>query len=94
MPGRSSRAGWDKHAGLVQWLRPEAGAFCSLELDRDRFPGAGDVDRLLARVRDGGTSVALARAQHPAWIAMAADNHWRVKVRWVTPLGLVTASIR
>ena len=59
MPGRSSRAGWDKHAGLVQWLRPEAGAFCSLELDRDRFPGAGDVDRLLARVRDGGTSVAL-----------------------------------
>ena len=30
---------------------------------------------------------ALARAQHPAWIAMAADNYWRVKVRWVTPLG-------
>lgn len=52
--------GWvDKHAGLVRWLRPEAGAFCSLELDRGRFPGAGDVDRLLARVRDGGTSVAL-----------------------------------
>src|SRR5690242_5354678 len=35
-----------------------------------------------------------ARAQHPAWIAMAADNYWRVKVRWVTPLGLATASIR
>jgi hypothetical protein len=35
-----------------------------------------------------------ARWQHPAWIAMAADNYWRVKVRWVTPLGLVTASIR
>src|SRR5436309_486093 len=37
-------------------------------------------------------SAALARAQHPAWIAMAADNYWRMKVRWVTPLELVTAS--
>ena len=23
---------------------------------------------------------------------MAADSYWRVKVRWVTPLGLATAS--
>ena len=43
--------------GRLQWLRPEAGAFCCVRLDPGRF-GAGDVRRIHARLAGQRTAVA------------------------------------
>jgi hypothetical protein len=37
------------HDGRLQWVRPEAGAFCCLRLDPDAF-GPGDIDRFHSRL--------------------------------------------
>src|SRR6516162_8410743 len=49
---------WIKsHTGQLRWLRPEAGAFCCLQLDPDTF-GAGDIDRFHAHLARQRTMVA------------------------------------
>jgi len=49
---------WIKaHTGQLRWLRPEAGAFCCLQLDPGTF-GAGDIDRFHAHLARQRTMVA------------------------------------
>ena len=45
------------HDGRLQWLRPEAGAFCCVRLDPERF-GAADVRRFHDRLAERRTAVA------------------------------------
>jgi aspartate/methionine/tyrosine aminotransferase len=44
-------------AGRLRWLRPEAGAFCCLQLDQDAF-GPGEIDRFHAHLAQERTAVA------------------------------------
>jgi aspartate/methionine/tyrosine aminotransferase len=49
---------WIKaHTGRLDWLRPEAGAFCCMRLDPGTF-GPGDMDRFHARLAREQTQVA------------------------------------
>jgi aspartate/methionine/tyrosine aminotransferase len=49
---------WAKaHTGQLSWLRPAAGAFCCLQLDRAAF-GPGDIERFHAYLADQGVQVA------------------------------------
>ena len=49
---------WIKaHSGRLRWLRPEAGAFCCLQLDPGTF-GAGDIDRFHAHLARQRTMIA------------------------------------
>ncbi|HEU4540122.1 MAG TPA: pyridoxal phosphate-dependent aminotransferase [Jiangellaceae bacterium] len=47
----------DANAGRVRWLRPDAGAFCAVELSSERFDSAA-MTRFHTRLRELGTSVA------------------------------------
>ena len=49
---------WIKaHSGRLRWLRPEAGAFCCVQLDPGTF-GAGDIDRFHAHLARQRTMIA------------------------------------
>ena len=52
---------WIKaHTGRLHWLRPEAGAFCCMQLDPGSF-GPADIDRFHAHLAGQGTQVAAGR---------------------------------
>ena len=49
---------WIKaHAGRLQWLRPQTGAFCCMRLDPGRFRPAG-IDRFHAHLAGQRTQIA------------------------------------
>ena len=81
------------HDGRLQWLRPEAGAFCCVRLDPERF-GAADVRRFHDRLAERRTAVARGR-----WFG-DSDHVMRLGLAYPPPgdlekgLDIITDSLR